>query len=468
LKNNNTGHKLESEGLVRHVGWLAAFKVYRKPQVVAMLFLGFSAGLPFLLVFSTLTAWLTEAGVTRTTIGFFSWIGVTYSVKVFWAPVVDQFKLPILHSLLGQRRSWMLLAQIGIAIGLLLMSSTNPLTELQFLAFCGLLVAFSSATQDISVDAFRIEAAVEEYQAAMSATYVFGYRLALLVSGAGAFYIAEYSSWQWCYVVMAGLMLVGVVTVFLVREPERLRQSDDGGLEEKIEQLIDSGGQVHGIWSRFVGRFTSAVVGPFVDFFRRNGMYALLILVFISVYRISDITMGVMANPFYLDMGFSKLEIANISKIFGFFMLIAGSLLGGVLVAYLGCKRILVLGATLVASTNLLFAYMALTESNSLFLLSVVIGADNLSGGLASVAFIAYLSGLTSSAYTATQYALFSSLMTLPGKFIGGFSGWMVDSTGYVWFFVTASLMGIPAIILSLFLVFHDRKKNTLKAGEPN
>lgn len=423
-----------------------------------MLFLGFSAGLPFLLVFSTLTAWLTEAGVTRTTIGFFSWIGITYSIKVFWAPVVDQIKLPLLHRLLGQRRSWMLIAQVGIALGLVLMATTDPANELEFLAVCGLLVAFSSATQDISVDAYRIEAVVEEYQAAMSATYVLGYRLALLVAGAGALYIAEYSSWHWCYMVMAGLMSIGILTVLFVKEPKPRKVSDDGDIENKIETLFEPETTQHSFFVRLVGRFSTAVIGPFMDFFRRNGWYALLILLFISVYRISDITMGVMANPFYLDMGFSKVQIADITKVFGFFMVIAGSALGGLMVAVWGVRPVLILGAVLVASTNLLFAMMAALSSKSLLLLALVVSADNLSGGLASVAFIAYLSGLTSSAYTATQYALFSSLMTLPGKFIGGFSGWMVDSAGYEWFFVTASLMGIPAIILSVVLLFHDRK----------
>jgi PAT family beta-lactamase induction signal transducer AmpG len=414
--------------------WVEAFKIYRQPQV-------------------------TEAGVTRTTIGFFSWIGITYSIKFFWAPVVDQVKLPILHRLLGQRRSWMLLAQLGIALGLFLMATTDPSNELQFLAFCGLLVAFSSATQDVSVDAYRIEAVVEEYQAAMSATYVLGYRLALLVAGAGALYIAEYSSWQWCYIVMAGFMSVGMLTVLLVKEPERHRVNDVGNLEDTIGSLIEPDTKQDSKFARIIGRFSTAVVGPFVDFFQRNGWYALLILLFISVYRISDITMGVMANPFYLDMGFSKVQIADITKVFGFFMVIAGSALGGLMVALWGTRPVLILGAVLVASTNLLFAMMAAMASKSLLLLALVVSADNLSGGLASVAFIAYLSGLTSSAYTATQYALFSSLMTLPGKFIGGFSGWIVDSSGYEWFFVMASMMGIPAVLLSVIILFHDKKR---------
>ena len=436
--------------------WILAFKIYRKPPVVAMLFLGFSAGLPFLLVFSTLTAWLTEAGVTRTTIGFFSWIGITYSIKVFWAPVVDQFRLPLLHRLLGQRRSWMLLAQLGILSGLALMAQTDPVSELEFLALCGLLVAFSSATQDVSVDAYRIEAVVEDLQAAMSATYVLGYRIALLVAGAGALYIAEVSSWSVCYLVMAVMMLVGMFTVLCVKEPER-RSGPESAIQVAGPREPGSQPPVRGI-RVLTNRFSNAVVGPFVDFFKRNGWYALLILLFISVYRISDITMGVMANPFYLDMGFSKVEIADVTKVFGFFMVIAGSALGGVLVAMWGVRPVLILGAVMVASTNLLFAMMAAFSSNSLLLLGLVVSADNLSGGLASVAFIAYLSGLTSTAYTATQYALFSSLMTLPGKFIGGFSGWMVDLAGYEWFFITASVMGIPAIILSILVLLHDNK----------
>jgi PAT family beta-lactamase induction signal transducer AmpG len=280
-----------------------------------------------------------------------------------------------------------------------------------------------------------------------------------LVAGAGALYIAEYSSWQWCYIVMAGFMSVGMLTVLLVKEPERHRVNDVGNLEDTIGSLIEPDTKQDSKFARIIGRFSTAVVGPFVDFFQRNGWYALLILLFISVYRISDITMGVMANPFYLDMGFSKVQIADITKVFGFFMVIAGSALGGLMVALWGTRPVLILGAVLVASTNLLFAMMAAMASKSLLLLALVVSADNLSGGLASVAFIAYLSGLTSSAYTATQYALFSSLMTLPGKFIGGFSGWIVDSSGYEWFFVMASMMGIPAVLLSVIILFHDKKR---------
>ena len=398
-------------------------------------------------MFSTLTAWLTEAGATRTSIGFFSWIGITYSIKVFWAPIVDKLKLPVLHAWLGQRRSWMLLGQLGIAVGLLMMAMTNPSQNLGMMAAFGLLVAFSSATQDISIDAYRIESATDEYQAAMSAMYVFGYRLALLVAGAGALYIAEYMSWPLAYMCMALLMGVGVLTVLLVREPASTRPS------EKIDSLT---AVPHNAIERLGVWFADAVAGPFVDFFKRNGWYALLLLLFIAIYRISDITMGVMANPFYLDMGFSKTEIADVTKIFGFFMTIAGSAMGGLLVARYGIRPILLLGAAMVAVTNLLFAWLAMSEPN-LWHLALVVSADNLSGGLAVVAFIAYLSSLTSSAYTATQYALFSSLMTLPGKFIGGFSGVVVDAAGYPSFFLYASVLGVPAIMLVCLLIYLDR-----------
>ena len=404
-----------------------------------MTFLGFSGGLPFLLVFSTLTAWLTEGNVSRSTIGFFAWIGITYSTKVLWAPVVDSIPIPFLTRLLGQRRSWMLIGQVGIACGLVFMSLIGP-SDLLILSFCAFLVAFSSATQDVAIDAFRIESAEPEYQGAMSAAYVFGYRLALLVAGAGALYLAEYFSWTISYIAMALLMLVGVVTVLLVAEP--VRQSDAFPLELSAIGLRR--------W------FANAVAGPFVDFFSRNGKVAFIILLFIAVFRLSDIAMGIMANPFYLDMGYTKIEIANVAKVFGFFMSIVGSLICGVLVVKWGLMRPLLIGAIAVAVTNLLFASLSLLEPKVSYL-AIVISADNISGGFAATAFVAYLSSLTNRAYTATQYALFSSLMTLPGKFISGFSGLVVDNFGYFEFFIVAAMLGIPAILLVVWLSRYAR-----------
>ena len=414
--------------------WTETFLVYRQPEVIALAFLGFSGGLPFLLVFSTLTAWLTEGDVSRSAIGFFAWIGITYSIKVLWAPVVDSLPVPWFTKSFGQRRSWMIAGQLGIACGLILMALVGP-ENLFYLSLAAFLVAFSSATQDVSIDAYRIEAADAEYQGAMSAAYVFGYRVALLVAGAGALYLADSLSWPHAYLIMAGLMAVGVITVLLIAEPIRERLSEPFGCSfQGLNQ-----------WIR------SAIFGPFLEFFQRNKKNALIILCFIAVFRLSDIAMGIMANPFYLDMGYTKTEIANIAKIFGFFMSITGSFVCGALVIRWGMMRPLLIGAVFVALTNLLFAGLSLMQPDLVYL-AIVISADNLSGGFAATAFIAYLSSLTNRAYTATQYALFSSLMTLPGKFVSGFSGMVVDNFGYFEFFIISALLGVPAIVLVFYV----------------
>lgn len=408
-----------------------------------MIFLGFSAGLPYLLVFSTLSAWLRDEGVSHQTIGFFSWVGVMYSIKVFWAPFIDNLDVPLLGKWLGYRRAWMLLAQLTIAIGLTGMSLIDVHSDLSMVALFALLVAFGSATQDISVDAYRIEAVEDRYQGAMAATYVFGYRVALLVAGAGAFYLAEFQTWAFAYQIMALLMLVGLLTTLIIREPAHTQPQIESA--HRHRNLSGAVKLLH--W------FRKAMVEPFIEFFHRNGRQALLILALIGVYKLSDITMGVMANPFYLDLGFTKPEIANVTKIFGFFMTIFGAGMGGLLVARYGIRKPLFLGAVLVASTNLLFALLAVVDTPDLKLLALVVSADNLSGGVATAVFIAWLSSLTNRAYTATQYALFSSLMTLPAKVIGGFSGIVVDAEGYPLFFTYAAVLGLPAILLVLKLL---------------
>jgi PAT family beta-lactamase induction signal transducer AmpG len=416
-----------------------------------MICLGFSAGLPFLLVFSTLSAWLRDIGIARTTIGFFSWVGITYSIKFFWAPVIDRLPLPGLTTWLGKRRSWMLTAQCTIVLGLAGMALTDPRNELTQLAVFSLLVAFGSATQDITVDAYRIEAVAQRLQGAMAATYVFGYRVALLVAGAGAFYMAEAWSWSTAYLVMAALMGVGIATALVIREPVHITDQRTRELEERLERSVGVL-EKDTMLARLIAWFTDAVGSPFIEFFQRNGTLAIVILLLVSTYKISDITMGVMANPFYLDLGFNKTEIANVTKIFGFFMTIAGAALGGLLVLRYGMLRPLLVGAILIMSTNLLFVWLAVTDPG-LVSLAIVISADNLGGGFATSAFIAYLSSLTNTAYTATQYALFSSLMTLPAKFIGGFSGWVVDTADYAAFFLYTTLLGLPAILLVLYLL---------------
>jgi PAT family beta-lactamase induction signal transducer AmpG len=434
--------------------WRTALSVYTRPRVVGMVFLGFAAGLPFLLVFTTLSAWLTEASVSRSTIGFFSWIGITYSIKVFWAPVIDRLPFPLLTRVFGKRRGWMLVAQITIACGLAGMALTDPGSHLTQLALFALLVAFGSATQDITIDAWRIEAVEQDLQGAMAATYVLGYRLALLTAGAGALHLAEMTNWSLTYIIMAGLMAIGMLTTLSIPEPSHPENQRTRELESRLESSIGIAGR-QGLVARVAAWFADAVIGPFVEFFERSGRLAVLILLLVGCYKLSDITMGVMANPFYLDLGFTKGDIANVTKIFGFFMTIFGAGLGGILVVRFGILRPLLAGAILVASTNLLFVWLAVSEP-SLVHLAVIISADNLSGGLATSAFIAWLSSLTNTSYTATQYALFSSLMTLPAKFIGGFAGVVVDASGYASFFLYAGLLGMPAILLVIFLMKHS------------
>ena len=440
----------EAESAPTSPDWREALAIYGQPRVISMAFLGFSSGLPFLLVFSTLTAWLRDGHVSHTEIGFFAWVGVTYSIKVLWAPVIDRLRVPAL-GVLGKRRSWMLVGQIGIATGLVAMSFIGP-GDLVLLSMAALLVAFSSATQDIAIDAYRIEAVVEEYQGAMSASYIFGYRVALLVAGAGALYIAQYLGWVPAYRTMAVLTAVGMVTVLLIAEPDHTDAAASAGREQRvIDFMLRSGHQPEWL-RRSQAWFIGAVICPFVDFFERNGKFAIVMLVFIGVFRLSDIAMGIMANPFYLDMGYSKAEIASVAKIFGFFMSIAGSGVCGVLVVRWGLFKPLLIGAVGVVIANLMFAMLS-TMKPELSLLALVISADNISGGFAATAFVAYLSSLTNRAYTATQYALFSSLMTLPGKFISGFSGMIVDGYGYLHFFIFAAAIGLPAVTLVLVLM---------------
>jgi PAT family beta-lactamase induction signal transducer AmpG len=432
--------------------WGAAFAVYLRPRVIAMLFLGFSAGLPLLLVFGTLSAWLREAGVDRSTIGHVSWVATLYALKFARAPLVDRLPVPPLTRLLGQRRGWMLLAQLGIITGLLLMSLNDPGEGLALLVAAALLVAFASATQDIVIDAWRIEAVEVEIQGAMAATYQMGYRIGMIMAGAGALYLAEFLSWHAAYALMAASMAVGILTTLIIPEPERRIDRAVIGQEERVVRFIERSAHLPERWRRVGAWFVGAVVCPFTEFFARNGRFALVILAFIAVFRLSDITMGVMANPFYIDMGYTKADIASVTKVFGLVMTMVGAALGGVLVARFGVQRMLLTAAVLVAATNLVFAWLA-TQEADLSYLALVVSADNLSGGLAGSVFIAYLSGLANRAYTATQYALFSSIMLLPAKFLGGFSGDVVDATSYVFFFSYAAVLGLPAILLALYLM---------------
>ncbi len=431
-------------------GWRDAFAVYGHPRVIGMLFLGFSAGLPLLLVGGTFTAWLRDLGVELAAIGFLSWVGMAHSIKVFWAPVVDRMALPLLTRWFGRRRAWMLLAQAVIALALTGIALTDPREQLWLVAVWAVLAAFGSATQDIAIDAYRIEAVSRDRQGAMAATYVFGYRVALLAAGAGALHIASAGDWSLAYGVMAVLMGVGMLTTLIIREPEVAVDAHTWQMEQRVIDYL--GRTRHQGWRRdLTAWFIGAVVGPFADFWNRFGKAALVILVFIAVFRISDIFMGVMANPFYLDLGFSKTEIANIAAAFGLAMTLTGAAVGGLLVMRFGILRMLIFTAILAPLTNLTFSWLALLGPQTYGLVFAIM-ADNISGGLAISVFIAYLSSLTNTAYTATQYALFSSIMTLPGQFLAGFTGVLAEHVGWFWFFISAAAIGIPAIVLAIVL----------------
>ena len=498
--------------------WAETLKVYLEPATLRMLFLGFSAGLPLLLVLGTLSFRLREAGVDRATIGFLSWVGLAYGLKWIWAPLVDRVRLPLMSRWLGQRRAWLLLAQLAIMAGLVGMALTDPKQALGPVVWFAVLVAFASATQDIALDAFRIESAGSEKQGALAAAYQTGYRLAMIWAGAGVLWIAarsetdaaavyEHGAWQVAYLVMAASMLVGVATVLLSREPI----PRDAGAERAERVVAAERFQREGIvftWPQalffvalllllvamvrapmgnvrwpeaafyglllvaailgmrrgagglkpwrvpvappaapLVAWVDSVVIRPFADFILRYRWQAGLILALIAVYRISDVVMGIMANPFYVDMGFTKDEVAAVSKVFGVIMTLVGAFLGGVLALRIGVMRTLMLGAILSAASNLLFAWLA-GIGHDLRMLIFVVSADNLSSGIASAAFVAYLSSLTNIQYSATQYALFSSLMLLLPKWIAGFSGKYVDAFGYANFFVSTAILGVPVLVL--------------------
>ncbi len=498
--------------------WKEAVRAWFHPRVVTMLFLGFSAGIPILLIFSTLSAWLREAGVERAAVTFFSWAALGYSFKFVWAPLIDRMPLPLLTRLLGRRRGWMVVSQAAIMAAIFWMASIDPSqsqTHLTAMAFAAILLGFSSATQDIVIDAFRIECVEEEMQAMLSATYIAGYRIGMLVAGAGSLALAgylgttvelyQYRAWQLTYYGVGGCMLVGILTTLLTSEPDRSDVPQKlvystteylrffvlflclvftfalvffyggpvtGSIKEVFKQssplsvrvigfLLESGRLFFALVCALLMARGLVLLGlvdrqmvddtyvdPVKDFFKRYGLRtALLLLLLVGFYRVSDIVLGVISTVFYLDIGFSKMEIATIVKTFGLLMTIVGGFLGGMLTVRFGILRILFAGAVLSAATNVLFMLLAGSGPDPL-LLKVVIGADNLAAGLASAAFVAFLSSLTSISFTAVQYAVFSSIMSLFPKLIGGYSGTIVTSIGYPTFFLFTALMGIPVIYL--------------------
>ena len=576
--------------------WGEAAKAYLDSRVIVMLFLGFSAGIPILLIFSSLSLWLREAGIDRSVVTMFSWAALGYSFKFIWAPLIDALPVPFLTKWLGRRRSWMVVSQLLIVLAIFLMATVNPVSEdvLIYMAGAAVLLGFSSATQDIVIDAYRIELAPPSMQSILSSIYVSGYRIGMIVAGAGALYLADYfgsteafysyEAWRNTYYIMAGVMTLGILTTFASYEPTaEILQSNKQHRNLKVfliySALLLIPGLLFGVvyllnmlinlaldtpvalipqvalpsikfyflvlvacapllllyfiinqpkiinkaplvaetredYVRLVLLFVFAVVAfiaayvligqllpafdgvfvsfvsetlhllmslavalvagfalvqaglvnkqiamatwiePIVDFFRRYGMKALLLLALIGLYRISDIVAGVISNVFYQDMGFSKTDIANAVKLVGVIMAIAGGFLGGLLAQRFRIMHAMMIGAILACVTNLLFVVLTYNPG-SLPIMYMAVIFDNLAAGLASAVFIAFLSALTSIRFTAVQYAIFSSLMTLIPKVMGGYSGSIVDSMGYPFFFIFTFAIGIPILALIYFVDKH-------------
>ena len=576
--------------------WGEAAKAYLDPRVIVMLFLGFAAGIPILLIFSSLSLWLREAGIDRSVVTTFSWAALGYSFKFIWAPLIDALPVPFLTKWLGRRRSWMVVSQLLIVLAIFLMASVNPVREdvLVYMAGAAVLLGFSSATQDIVIDAYRIELAPPSMQSILSSIYVSGYRIGMIVAGAGALYLADffgsnetfysYEAWRNTYYIMAGVMTLGVLTTFASYEPtaETLQNTKQEknlkvfliysalllipGLLFSIIYLINI--LVNKIFDStlafiplmampsikfyflalvacapllllyfminqpkiinkaplvaetredyirlvllfvfsvvafiatyvIVGQFLPVIEGaftaffieafhllsclgvallagyalvqvglvkkevamatwiePILDFFRRYGKKAFLLLALIGLYRISDIVAGVISNVFYQDMGFSKTDIANAVKLVGVIMAIAGGFLGGLLAQRFRMMHAMMIGAILACATNLLFVVLTF-HPGSLPIMYVAVIFDNLAAGLASAVFIAFLSALTSIRFTAVQYAIFSSLMTLIPKVMGGYSGAVVDNMGYPFFFIFTFAIGLPILVLIYFVDKH-------------
>lgn len=559
----------EADTAAKPVKGLGGLAVYGERRIFAMLLLGFAAGLPNLLIFDTLSAWLRDAGVTLEVIAFFGLATLTYALKFVWAPLLDRTSIPGLTKLLGHRRSWMLATQGLIILGLWLISGSNPATSLMAVAGFAVMVGFFGATQDIAIDAWRIEAADDSRQGAMAASYQLGYRVATIVAGAVPLILAELYNWNLSYAIMAALMGVGVLGVLLApREKQHVvRPIPVGdipsrpalevaewivrlaliavaavvigtGLTDKADAFVWAFGglvgdptvtavkaglennEATGVLIQFAwviggfcilaaacwpvpgvktrpGAYLAGSFGaPLMDFFARFGKLALPILALICLYRLSDFVLNIM-NPFYLDLGFDKVEIAEVRKVFGVIMTSVGVFVGGWMVARLGLIRAMVVGAFMSPVSNLVFAWLA-TQGNDLGALTVAIGIDNVATGIAGTALIAYMSSLTSIGFTATQYALFSSLYALPGKIVASQSGKIVETSaraadaggplaalkglfgglpqgslvegaaksgttaaglgaGYVTFFLYSTAIGVFAILLAFYVARRQR-----------
>lgn len=405
----------------KYKGWRGIVAAFGTPSAGTLCVLGFGSGLPFLLVGYTLSIWLREYGLDLSAIGLLSYVSLFYVFKFVWAPLLDRWNAPVL-GLLGRRRGWLVLAIVVLVAALAGMAVVGP-ARLGFFIALAAVTAFAGATQDTMVDAYRIEIAPVDAQAALAATYTLGYRFGLIVSGAGALYIAAAGGWRMAYLVMAAAFVAPLVVALFAREPDSAQRLRRPG-------------------------FAEAFAEPFVDFFRRYGVaVAIALLVFVGLFKMPDQMLGVIAGPFYIDTGYSKAQIATVSKLYGIWIGIAGAFLGGVSVSALGMRRSIVIAMICLALSNLLYLLMA-THPSAAWAFLAAISGDNASLGFAGVVLVAFLSGLTSQDFTATQYALLVSLANLPGKLIGGMSGYIVEASSYTAFFVFSTLSIVPALLL--------------------
>jgi len=407
-----------------------AIAIYFQPRMLAVLFMGFASGLPLPLTYGTLSFWLAEAGVSRTAIGLFALIGLSYNLKFVWSPIMDRARIPWLTARMGRRRSWALLTQLALVAAIASLALTDPKIDPWPVALAAVFVAFFSASQDIVIDAFRIELLRPEEQGAGAAATQWGYRFGLMASSAGALYLAEFGGWSLAFLVMAALMAVGIATVLLTREP---------AVQAKVPAT-------HGI----VAWLKSAVVAPFAEFMTRPQWLA--ILLFVVLYKFGDALAGVMSNPFYVEMGFTKIEVANVSKLFGVAATLAGLAAGGALVFRWGALRSLLVCGLAQMLSNLMYVVQTMA-GHDVPLLFATIGIENFAGGMGSAAFVAYLSGLCNVAFTATQYALLSSLAAVGRTTLASSSGWMVGQLGWIWFFTASTLAAVPGLLVLLWLM---------------
>jgi PAT family beta-lactamase induction signal transducer AmpG len=396
----------------------AAIKSYLQPRTATMLVLGSACGLPLLTISNTLGLWLTDSKVSMTDIGLFAYTLLPYSLKFVWAPILDQVRLPVLHNLLGKRRAWMLVAQVGILIAFIGLWFSDPHTQLAQVAMFALLLGFSGASQDISVDAWRIEVAPPEEQGTMLGAYQLGYRLTALATGALTPYLAQTMSWHAGLIFLGCLIFLGMAATFMARKPD---EQDARGEAQAIEEKLNIRGRI----GRAIGWLYGAIVAPFVDFFRHHRWVGLLILAMIGLYRLPDFVMGVMARPMYRQ-SFSLVEIGTMSGLIGVWVTILGALIGGFFVFRFGIMRSLFIGLFAVIAGNLMYALLA-ASGHDITTFAIAIGVENIASGFAGTALLAYMSSLTNRSFTATQYALFSSFYAMPGKLLGGLSGLMVD-----------------------------------------